>query len=117
MAKQTINIGTAANDGTGDTLRDSYDKCNDNFDELYTSKTSLEATQTEFDNSYRCQIDVAVTTGSQTINYSSAFTDTNYLLEISDPLGLLTLVSKTNSGFTITSSGNGTMSYKATYIK
>ena len=35
MAKQAINIGTLANDGTGDTLRASLDKCNDNFDELY----------------------------------------------------------------------------------
>ena len=37
MAKQTINIGTTANDGTGDQLRSAFDKCNDNFDELYTS--------------------------------------------------------------------------------
>jgi len=36
MAKQTINIGTTANDGTGDTLRDGADKINDNINELYT---------------------------------------------------------------------------------
>ena len=36
MAKQTINIGTTANDGTGDQLRSAFDKINDNFDELYT---------------------------------------------------------------------------------
>jgi len=36
MAKQTINIGTSANDGTGDTLRDGADKINDNTNELYT---------------------------------------------------------------------------------
>lgn len=36
MAKQTINIGTVANDGTGDTVRDAFDKVNDNFTELYT---------------------------------------------------------------------------------
>ena len=35
MAQQTINIGTAANDGTGDPLRTALDKCNDNFTELY----------------------------------------------------------------------------------
>jgi len=33
--KQTIGIGAAANDGTGDTLRAAMDKINDNFDELY----------------------------------------------------------------------------------
>ena len=36
MAKQTINIGTTANDGTGDQLRAAFDKVNDNFTELYT---------------------------------------------------------------------------------
>ena len=36
MAKQTVNIGTAPNDGTGDPLRTAFDKCNDNFDELYS---------------------------------------------------------------------------------
>lgn len=35
MAKQTIGIGAVANDGTGDPLRDAYDKTNDNFTELY----------------------------------------------------------------------------------
>lgn len=35
MAKQTINVGTTANDGTGDTLRDSFIKVNDNFTEVY----------------------------------------------------------------------------------
>lgn len=37
MAKQTINIGTIPNDGTGDTLRDGMDKANDNFTELYAT--------------------------------------------------------------------------------
>ena len=35
MAKQTIGIGTIANDGTGDPLRTAMDKVNDNFTELY----------------------------------------------------------------------------------
>lgn len=35
MAKQTVNIGSAANDGTGDPLRTAFDKLNDNFDEVY----------------------------------------------------------------------------------
>jgi hypothetical protein len=38
MAKQTINIGSAADDGTGDPLRTAFDKANDNFDEMYTSQ-------------------------------------------------------------------------------
>jgi len=35
MAKQTINIGSAANDGSGDPLRSAFDKINDNFNEVY----------------------------------------------------------------------------------
>lgn len=35
MAKQTINIGSAPNDGTGDNLRDGATKINDNFTEVY----------------------------------------------------------------------------------
>ena len=36
MAKQTINIGTTANDGTGSSLRAGGDLVNDNFNEIYT---------------------------------------------------------------------------------
>jgi len=35
MAKQTINVGSTANDGTGDKLRDAFVKVNSNFTELY----------------------------------------------------------------------------------
>lgn len=38
MPQQTINIGAAPDDGTGDTLRVGGDKINDNFTELYTDK-------------------------------------------------------------------------------
>ena len=47
MAKQTISIGTAANDGTGDTLRDSFDICNDNFTENYDSIAVVEGSIAE----------------------------------------------------------------------
>jgi len=35
MTRQNINIGTVANDGTGDTLRQAGEKLNDNFVEIY----------------------------------------------------------------------------------
>lgn len=38
MPQQTINIGSAPDDGTGDTIRVGGDKINDNFTELYTDK-------------------------------------------------------------------------------
>ena len=37
MAKQTINIGTKANDGSGDTIRVAFGKTNNNFTELYST--------------------------------------------------------------------------------
>jgi NAD(P)H-hydrate repair Nnr-like enzyme with NAD(P)H-hydrate epimerase domain len=42
MAKQIINIGTVANDGTGDPLRTAFDKINDNFTELYSDESTAE---------------------------------------------------------------------------
>ena len=35
MAKQEINIGVEGNDGTGDSIRESFKKVNENFTELY----------------------------------------------------------------------------------
>ena len=37
MARQQINIGSSANDGTGDPLRTAFDKINDNVSEIYTN--------------------------------------------------------------------------------
>ena len=36
MAKQSIGVGSASNDGTGDTLRQGASKVNANFNEIYT---------------------------------------------------------------------------------
>lgn len=38
--RQVINIGTSANDGTGDRLRTAFDKINNNFTELYAGGNS-----------------------------------------------------------------------------
>ena len=46
MAKQTINIGTAANDSTGDPLRTSFNKVNSNFTEVYNSIGALSTVAT-----------------------------------------------------------------------
>ena len=48
MAKQTINVGTNANDGTGDTIRSAFQKSNANFTELYDAiPQGLESVLTE----------------------------------------------------------------------
>jgi len=55
MAKQIINIGASANDGSGDPIRNAFDKTNDNFNELYfalgsaTNATSMFNAQGELD--------------------------------------------------------------------
>jgi len=41
MAFQQINIGTTANDGAGDPLRNAFNKINQNFIELYTGLPAL----------------------------------------------------------------------------
>tara|TARA_B110000977_G_scaffold132740_1_gene169082 strand:- start:13773 stop:14012 length:240 start_codon:yes stop_codon:yes gene_type:complete len=35
MARREINIGVEGNDGTGDSLRESFNKVNQNFNEIY----------------------------------------------------------------------------------
>lgn len=37
MSKQTIFLGTTANDRTGDPLRTAFEKVNSNFNELYSA--------------------------------------------------------------------------------
>jgi len=47
MAQQTINIGSAANAGDGEPLRDAFDKVNDNFDEIYDTTSGSEFVTTD----------------------------------------------------------------------
>lgn len=46
MAKQTINIGAAVNDGTGDSLRAGGTKINEMFDELYAASDQQDVATT-----------------------------------------------------------------------
>lgn len=41
MTRQVINIGTAANDRTGDPIRTAFTKTNQNFEELYLKESTL----------------------------------------------------------------------------
>jgi len=66
MARQVINIGTTANDGTGDPLRTAFDKINDNFVELYGADNDLNTLDANLDvNNYA--ITTGVTNGNITI--------------------------------------------------
>jgi hypothetical protein len=63
MAKQTINLGSVANDGTGTTLRAGGDMINDNFTEVYDA--ILIARGTGVSTSYVSTVSVGGTTFAQ----------------------------------------------------
>lgn len=65
MAKQILNIGSVANDGTGDSLRDGGSKINDNFTELYDGKAPL-ASPT-FTGTVTMPADVVMPTNGKTL--------------------------------------------------
>lgn len=69
MAKQVINIGSAANDGTGDPLRTAFDKINDNFTELYSDDAGDVGSIVAGD-----AISVSSATGDVTVNVSDLTT-------------------------------------------
>lgn len=74
MAQQTINIGTVANDGTGDYIRDAFDKANDNFTELYAGLVGL------FDPK-------GATDCSANPNYPAALNGDVYLVSVAGKIG------------------------------
>ena len=41
MAKIAINVGSTANDGTGDQLRTAFQSTNSNFDEIYAGTATV----------------------------------------------------------------------------
>ncbi len=67
MAKQTINIGTNANDGTGDPLRTAFTKINENFTELYSADGNLNTLDANLDVNGN-SIVTGVTNGDITIS-------------------------------------------------
>ena len=78
MAKLTVNIGTSANDRTGDNLRTAFNKINQNFDELYTSlgldDNSLNLGAFEFTGSVMTTTDSSAITIDQAVTVSSDLT-------------------------------------------
>jgi hypothetical protein len=80
MAKQIINVGTTANDGTGDKVRDAFIKVNSNFGELYdegganiTVNNPVTSTETTLDEALS---DLVGGGGSQTLSETLALGDT-----------------------------------------
>lgn len=78
MAKQTINIGASANDGSGDPLRNAFDKVNDNFNEIYFSYGNATNLTNIFDNDGNLDL-------SGESHKVSFLYDTKVLLDAVDP--------------------------------
>lgn len=69
MAKQIINVGTSANDGTGDKNRVAFQKCNSNFDELYDGQDPANLISTDPDNAIELGTDGKLWSGSGVKQY------------------------------------------------
>jgi hypothetical protein len=98
MAKQTINIGAVANDGTGTNLRSGAIIVNDNFNEIYTalgngSSITLTATPTEL-NLLSGVTALVTSTNSVALSNKTISGSNNTLLNIGNS-------SLTNSSFSI----------------
>lgn len=80
MSKQTINLGSTANDGTGDTLRTAGQKINSNFTEVYdTSQASFNKANTVNDsvNNLSPQVELAWNTANAAFDVANTAVSTN----------------------------------------
>ena len=99
MAKQALNLGTAANDNTGDTLRAGGDKINDNFTELYTA----------IGNGSNTQLSVANPAVGQVLRYNgtsflpSDFTNLTAALDVNNN----SIISSSNGNIAVAANGTG----------
>jgi len=98
MARQIINVGATANDGTGDGLRNAYIKCNDNFQELYNTTT----TPTEIINgtssiavAENANVTISIAGSANVVNFSGSLTEFTGNANISGDLAV-------GNSFTIT---------------
>jgi hypothetical protein len=104
MAQQVIGVGTTANDGTGDALRDAMVKTNDNFTELYAKDVILEGGG--ISNYVSATSTYTLTTTDYTVNCTTnSFTVT--LPTAVGIAGKIYVIKNSGTG-TITVDGNGT---------
>jgi hypothetical protein len=113
MARQILDIGGNANDGTGDTLRAAMDKINDNFVELYDVSVDNFITIT--------QNNITATRSNDNINLIPAGTGTVAItnLTIDNNINLTDnniSVTQTNSDLVLRSSGTGDLVFDTVSI-
>jgi hypothetical protein len=100
MAQQTINVGTAPNDGTGDTLKTSFTKCNANFTELYNGAAGLPYVLKAGDTMTGA-LNVIPTAGADGVQISGATTQGR----------IVATGASADIGLVLTSKGNGSLTF------
>jgi len=72
MAQKIINVGTVANDGTGDTIRGAFTNVNANFTEVYDNISSMTVTLAGIDTGQNTAIGAAFNTANAVFAASNA---------------------------------------------
>ena len=91
MARQVINVGSTANDGTGDGLRTAYIKCNDNFQELYnTTQTPVEIVNgtSNMAVAESANVTVSIAGSANVVNFAGSITEFTGNADISGDLAI-----------------------------
>ena len=105
MAKQTLGLGTSANDNTGDTLRAGGDKINDNFNEIYAA----------LGNGSTLQVNTTNPATGQVLRYNGsqfAASDYSNLTSALDVNGN-SIVSSSNGNIAVAANGTGDITLAA----
>lgn len=105
MAKQSLGLGSAANDNTGDTLRAGGDKINDNFNEIYTA----------LGNGSNLQVSLANPASGQVLRYNgTSFIPSDYsnLTSALDVNGN-SIISSSNGNIAVAANGTGDITLAA----
>ena len=99
MTKQSLNLGSAANDNTGDTLRAGGTKINDNFTEVYSA----------IGNGANLQINVANAGSGQVLRYNgTSFVAADYTaLTAALDVNGNSIISSSNQNITVAPNGTG----------
>ena len=110
MARQNINNGTVANDGTGDTLRDAAGKINDNFAEIYQYLGQIDSSTL---SSKITISDSATGAGAGYIRFEGANVDAHETtLVVVEPTGDRQIVFPNKSGNVLLDSSTNTLTNK-----
>lgn len=111
MTQQTINVGTAANDGTGDPLRSGFVKVNANFTELYSRanlSSSISASPSASQDNYSPSGYSAGVTNRLVLTPTSGGSTINGLLAATDGWSILIVNSSSTDSITFTHQNSST---------